>query len=147
MVADDSKSCSGCGVRGVGDEGVCGDDGKFEAGRAVGISLRYVEDVIGDVAIDFGVDDVAAVGLVGIVGTDDDDDGGADGGLDLAVVGDAVTDGGVTSLTGGCGAVVVDSLRENKFRMPPKKLDFFVVGVGIVVVADRISFSPTSAPA
>lgn len=33
---------------------------------------------------------------------------------------------------------VVLSLRK-RFRRPPKKLDFFVVGTGVVVVAERTS--------
>lgn len=46
---------------------------------------------------------------------------------------------------GGTGATVDVSFFENKFRIPPKKLDFFVVGVGVVVVAERTNFSPSSA--
>lgn len=54
---------------------------------------------------------------------------------------------GVTRELKSCGETVVASLREKRFLIPPKKVDFLVVGVAVVVVGGLISFEPISASA
>lgn len=62
---------------------------------------------------------------------------------------DAAVDVGVFAVVGAVvisssDKAVVDSLRK-RLRMPPKKLDFLVVGTGVVVVCVRTNFSAISA--
>lgn len=128
-VADDSKSCRAfrggavgmvAAVDGVGTADVAVDE---EADRAV---LPPVEDgTVGGVII--------AREVTGDTAFD--------------VTGEGAFDDGVTDDIKSCGDTVVASLRENRFLIPPKKVDFLVVGVAVVVVGGRISFDPTSASA
>lgn len=67
--------------------------------------------------------------------------------MDFDVTGEGKVDDGVTDEIKSCGETVVASLREKRFLIPPKKVDFLVVGVAVVVVGGLISFDPISASA
>lgn len=129
IVANDSKSWSGC-------RGLAG----------VGVGVTGATDGVG---CDVGDLVVAGLGLTGTTGTitvclavaRPDAIEAAVGFGDFGVAGVVGVVAGVSSRVDD----VVESLLRKRLRIPPKKLDFLVVGTGVVVVCVRTNFSAISA--